>query len=248
MQARIQGYLRDRERLFLDISHGLKTPFMRLKLRAELLDDDALRDGLHEDLDDLDVMVKTALQSLKDTDIYENMTPVRLDCLLARLAKHPIVPGADIQLRCEPVSVQGKLLALECAFSNLIDNMVLYSERVEIDLRRQGGFAVVHIRDFGPGISVRDVGRVFNPHVRLDHGQIKNQGGSGLGIARNTIENLNGSLQLTNHAQGGLVVTIALDLYDENSKDGDEPVTTKQARRAWHRAARRLKPQGNARP
>jgi signal transduction histidine kinase len=234
MQARIQGYLRDRERLFLDISHGLKTPIMRLKLRAELLDDDALRDGLHEDLDDLDVMVKTALQSLKDTDIYENLTPVRLDLLLARLAKHPIVPGADIQLRCEPVSVRGKPLALERAFSNLMDNAVLYGERVEIDLRRQGGFAVVQIRDFGPGISVRDVGRVFNPHVRLEHGQIKNQGGSGLGlgIARNTIENLNGSLQLTNHAQGGLVVTIALDLYDENSKTAMS--LSQQNRRVGH--------------
>ena len=119
--------------------------------------------------------------------------------------------------------MRGKPLALERAFSNLIDNAVLYGERVEIDLHRQGGFALVQIRDFGPGISVRDVTRVFNPYVRLGHGQIKNQGGSGLGlgIARNTIENLKGTLQLANHVQGGLVVTIALALYDENSKARD---------------------------
>ncbi len=215
MQARIQGYLMDRERLFLDISHGLKTPIMRLKLRAELLDDENLREALNEDLDDLDVMVKTALKSLKDTDIYENLAPVRLDLLLARLVKNPIVPGAPIQLTAQPVSVWAKPLALERAFHNLIDNAVLYGERADISLRQQGPLAIVLIRDFGPGIALKDVERVFSPHTRLKHGQTKNRGGTGLGlgIARSTIQNSNGTLNLSNHAQGGLMVTITLDLY-----------------------------------
>ncbi len=216
MQTRIKGYLLDRERLFEDISHGLKTPIMRLKLRAELLEDEALRDALHEDLDDLDVMVKTALQSVKDTAIYENLAPVRLDLLLARLAKHPIVPKASIQLDCEPLSAWAKPLALERALSNLIDNAVLYGERVELSARIQGALAVVVIRDFGPGITQADVTKVFEPHVRLQHGQMKNGGGSGLGlgIARNTIQQFNGTLQLANHPQGGLVVTVTLKLQE----------------------------------
>ena len=216
MQTRIQGYLLDRERLFEDISHGLKTPIMRLKLRAELLEDEALRDALHEDLDELDVMVKTALQSVKDTAIYENLAPVRLDLLLARLAKHPIVPTASIQLHCAPISAWAKPLALERALSNLIDNAVLYGERVEIDTSTQGALAVVVIRDFGPGITQAEVTKVFEPHVRLEHAQIKNRGGSGLGLglARDTIHQFNGALQLANHPQGGLVVTITLHLQE----------------------------------
>ena len=74
---------------------------MRLKLRTELLDDDTLRAEFHEDLDDLDVMVKAALQSVKDTDIHENLTPVRLDTLLARLAQRPIHPDASIECTAE---------------------------------------------------------------------------------------------------------------------------------------------------
>lgn len=212
MQTRIQGYLLDRERLFEDISHGLKTPIMRLKLRAELLEDEALRDALHEDLDDLDVMVKTALQSVKDTAIYENLAPVRLDLLLARLTQHPIVPRSSIQLHCDPISVWAKPLALERALSNLIDNAVLYGERVEISTSTQGAMAVVVIRDFGPGIAPAEVAKVFEPHVRLQHGQMKNLGGSGLGLglARDTIHQFNGTLQLANHPEGGLVVTIML--------------------------------------
>jgi signal transduction histidine kinase len=56
--------------------------------------------------------------------------------------------------------------------------------------------------------------KVFDPHVRLEHAQIKNRGGSGLGLglARDAIHQFNGTLQLANHPQGGLVVTITLHL------------------------------------
>ncbi len=212
MQARIQGYLVDRERLFLGISHGLKTPIMRLKLRTELLDDDTLRAEFHEDLDDLDVMVKAALQSVKDTDIHENLTPVRLDTLLARLAQRPIHPDASIECTAEPVSVLGKPLALERALSNLLDNAVLYGERVQVRLSLQGSRALVEVRDFGPGIAQASMSAAFEPHVRLSHGQQQNRTGTGLGlgIARNIIQAHGGEIRLHNHAEGGLVVTVLL--------------------------------------
>lgn len=212
MQARIQRYLVDRERLFLGISHGLKTPIMRLKLRTELLDDEALRADFHEDLDDLDVMVKSALQSVKDTDIHENLTPVRLDALLARLAKRPIHPDATIEFVSEPVSVLGKPLALERALSNLLDNAVLYGERVQMRLSMLGTLAMVEVRDFGPGIALASMSMAFEPHVRLNHGRQHNRAGTGLGlgISRNIIQAHGGEIRLHNHAEGGLVVTVLL--------------------------------------
>ncbi len=212
MQARIQGYLVDRERLFTGISHGLKTPIMRLKLRTELLDDEALKLDFHEDLDDLDVMVKAALQSVRDTDIHENLTPVRLDTLLARLAKRPIHPDASIECSTEPISVQGKPLALERALSNLLDNAVLYGERVQVRLSRQGARALVEVRDFGPGMAQSSMTAAFEPHVRLSHGQQQNRMGTGLGlgIARSIIEAHGGEIRLHNHVEGGLVVTVLL--------------------------------------
>jgi len=212
MQTRIQGYLVDRERLFLGISHGLKTPIMRLKLRTELMDDDTLRAEFHEDLDDLDVMVKAALQSVKDTDIHENLIPVRLDTLLVRLAHRPIYPDAIIECSADVVSVLGKPLALERAFSNLLDNAVLYGERVQVRLSQQGDRAMVEVRDFGPGIAKDSMSSTFEPHVRLSHGQQKNRTGTGLGlgIARNIIQAHGGEIRLHNHAEGGLVVTVLL--------------------------------------
>lgn len=216
MQARIQGYLIDRERLFTGISHGLKTPIMRLKLRTELLDDEALRVDFHEDLDDLDVMVKAALQSVRDTDIHENRMPVRLDTLLARLAKRPIHPDAKIECNTQAISVLGKPLALERALSNLLDNAVLYGERVQLRLGHQGEWALVEMRDFGPGIAPASMSAAFEPHVRLRHGQHSNRMGSGLGlgIARSIVQAHGGEIRLHNHPEGGLVVTVLLPLLD----------------------------------
>ncbi len=219
MQARIQGYLVDRERLFLGISHGLKTPIMRLKLRTELLDDEALCAEFHEDLDDLDVMVKAALQSLKDTDIHENVIQVRLDNLLERLARRPIHPGAHIECAFVPIAVLGKPLALERALSNLLDNAVLYGARVQLRLRRLGAHALIEVRDFGPGIAQANMPIAFEPHVRLHHGQQQNRAGSGLGlgIARNIVQAHQGEIRLHNHSEGGLVVTVMLPAIDETN-------------------------------
>ena len=85
MRQRIQQYIEDRESLFIAISHDLRTPITRLKLRAELLDDAALRDEFEEDLDELDMMVKGALQRVKDSDIHEDAAEIKLDNLIQRL-------------------------------------------------------------------------------------------------------------------------------------------------------------------
>jgi len=221
MQRRIQGYLLDRERLFTGISHGLKTPIMRLKLRTELLDDEAMRAEFHEDLDDLDVMVKSALQSLRDTDIHENTVALQLDRLLDRLVRRPIYPDASIQYEAMPTRILGKPLALERAFGNLLDNGVLYGTRIVVRLYQQDGLAVVEIRDFGPGIPEASISSVFEPNVRLIHGQDTNRTGSGLGmgISRNIIAAHHGEIRLANHPNGGLMVSVFIPVSEDTQSD-----------------------------
>lgn len=218
MQARIQGYLLDRERLFIGISHSLKTPIMRLKLRTELLDDDTMRNEFHEDLDDLDVMVKSSLQSLRETDIHENLVVVRLDTVLERLVARPIHPNAAIAFFPQPISVHGKPLALQRALGNLLDNAVLYGDRVQVRMERVGETVLVEIRDFGPGLPEASILAAFEPHVRLGHGQARNRSGTGLGlgISRNIIQAHGGEIRLHNHVEGGLVVSILLPALPES--------------------------------
>ena len=208
----IQDRWKDRRRLFIDISHSLKTPITRLKLRTEMMQDSQVREAFHEDLDELDRMVKTALQSLRETDIHENPVSIRLHVMLERLTRRPIDPDVRIHFTGEPVAVCGKPLALERALSNLLDNAVLYGQQVEVQLRQRGSMAVVEIRDFGPGIPAAQLSAVFEPRVRLRHGTNRNRNGSGLGlgIAKGIVQAHHGEIHLHNHDERGLVITVLL--------------------------------------
>lgn len=212
MRERIQRYLEDRERLFVSISHDLRTPITRLKLRSELLEDDALRGEFEEDLDELDMMVKGALQCVKDSDIHENRVELRLDGLIDRMVRGARLGGRVVSYAESGLTVRAKPLALRRALGNLLDNALFYGERAEITARAEAGWVVIEVRDHGPGVPEEALGTLFEPRVRLGHGRERNEGGLGLGlgIARGIVQAHGGELSLHNHPDGGLVATIRL--------------------------------------
>jgi len=225
MQARIQRFVEDRERLFASISHDLKTPITRLKLRTELLDDDALRADFHEDLDELDVMVKGALQSVKDSAVHENVADVRIDRLVERLTAPAIAAGARVALDLPPLLVRGKPLALKRALGNLIDNGLRYGERIAIAARVDSGGLTLTVRDHGPGLPESSHEEIFEPYVRLAHGRDTHRDGSGLGlgIARGILREHGGDVRLGNHPDGGLVATVHLPVAMSPAAGRDLP-------------------------
>ncbi|MCV2367652.1 ATP-binding protein [Roseateles oligotrophus] len=236
MQERIRRYLSDRERLFASISHDLRTPITRLRLRSELLDDLAVQDEFHEDLDELDMMVKTALQIVKDTDIHENRVPVRIDLVLQKMVRDARMAGQQIDLVEQPLTVFGKPLALKRALGNLIDNAMFYGanadqHRAEL-LMSEGkigspeeGLVLLTVRDFGPGVPDSALAKLGQPYTRLAHGAKMREEGLGLGlsIVRDIVADHGGALRFSNHPQGGFEVRVALPRYPSQAAS---PLTT----------------------
>jgi signal transduction histidine kinase len=212
MRERIGRYIDDRERLFISISHDLRTPITRLKLRAELLDDEDLRDEFEQDLDELDMMVKGALQCVKDSDIHENPAEIRLDALLGRMVRSAQLAGHEVLYEPSGVSLRGKPLALKRALGNLLDNALFYGKRAEISVSTAPGSVTVSVRDHGPGVPEDALASLFDPYVRLEHGRDSNDGGMGLGlgIALRVVEAHGGKLELSNHPGGGLLAAVRL--------------------------------------
>nr|WP_316644090.1 ATP-binding protein [uncultured Roseateles sp.] len=223
MQERIRRYLSDRERLFASISHDLRTPITRLRLRSELLDDLQVQDEFHEDLDELDMMVKTALQIVKDTDIHENRVPLRIDLVLQKMVRDARMAGHHVELDGRPLTVLGKPLALKRALGNLLDNAMFYgagaelhSAELEMSEGQSGGpeegQVVLTVRDHGPGVPESALADLGQPYTRLDHGSKLREDGLGLGlsIVRDIVADHGGSLRFRNHPQGGFEVRLAL--------------------------------------
>ncbi|NHZ65989.1 ATP-binding protein [Massilia genomosp. 1] len=212
MRERIGRYIDDRERLFVSISHDLRTPIMRLKLRAELLDDDTLRAEFHEDIDELEMMVKGALQCVKDSDIHETPTEIRLDTFLARMVRGAQLAGHEVSFDPVGLSVTAKPLALKRAIGNLLENALHYGERAQIAVRAVGSSIRIAVRDHGPGVPEDALAQLFEPYVRLEHGRRQNSSGMGLGlgIARGIAQAHGGQLLLQNAEGGGFCATLVL--------------------------------------
>lgn len=208
MRERIGRYLNERSQLFSAISHDLRTPITRLRLRVELLDDEALQARFGRDLDELEMLVKGALQCVKDTDIHENIEPVDLDHLLHGVVE-PYLGNGRVTLAGRALApYPGKPLALKRCIGNLLDNALKYGERAHLLIEDDGQAFVLHVDDEGPGVPEQRLEQVFEPHFRLAGQQ---QGyGLGLGIARNIAHSHGGELSLRNLREGGLRVTLSL--------------------------------------
>ncbi|MFO1421225.1 MAG: ATP-binding protein [Candidatus Competibacteraceae bacterium] len=213
MQERLIRYIEDRNRILAALSHDLKTPITRLRLRTELLDDAPLREKFLTDLDEMQRMAQASLDFLRGGEDSEPIAPVDLDALLESLRDDAEETGHEVSitgaarqpLRCRP-------LALKRCLTNLVDNALKYGQRAEIAVTDTPARLTLTVRDRGPGIPAVELERVFEPFYRLENSRSRDTGGTGLGlsIARNIARAHGGELTLRNHPQGGLEAMLEL--------------------------------------
>ncbi|WP_235803682.1 ATP-binding protein [Halomonas sp. GFAJ-1] len=212
MQRRIREQIDERERLFSAISHDLKTPITRLRLRAEMLDDPVQRERFCASLDELSELVKGALASAKGLDLHEEPQPTDLNALVLEIAEALRLHGGEVSLCGNVLPLTVKPLALKRCLANLLENAVFYGQKATVTLEEQAGIVTLRIHDNGPGIPDAQLYRVFSPFVRLEVSRSRYTGGSGLGlgIARHIARAHGGDIVLSNHSEGGLVATLTL--------------------------------------
>lgn len=209
MMGRIQKFTGDRERLFASISHDLKTPLTRARLRAEMISDTDQKQALIGDLENLETMVKGSLQMMKDDAIHENTQRIDLSDLLIQLAKNSQIYGLPIEIDVSPnLFIDGRLMALQRLFSNLVDNALAYGKAVSIVAKADRHGTLISIMDPGPGLSDANKSRVFEPYYRINQKPSGDHVGLGLGIARSIANLHGGELELKDRRGGGLMVEV----------------------------------------
>ncbi|WP_065431433.1 ATP-binding protein [Vibrio scophthalmi] len=213
MNRRIDSHMKDREMLFGAISHDLKTPIACLKLRAEMLDDEIERERFSRIANDLDLMVKGALQCIKETDIHEDIEPIDLRQLVMHIAAIIDPNGERIFIHGGPVQAYaGKPLAIKRCMQNLIDNAVKYGHKAEITLAETADAITIMIEDHGTSLDCQyleanQLEKLFQPYFR---GHTDKEGnGLGLTISQSIAKAHGGHLSLSVTERGGLCATLA---------------------------------------
>ncbi|MEX5549340.1 ATP-binding protein [Pseudomonas pergaminensis] len=213
MQAQLRHFIQDRTQMLAAISHDLRAPLTRLRLRGEFIEDADQQQRLFRDVDEMQAMINTALEFFRDDARLEQATQLDLAELLQTLIDDYRDQSIDLTFRGPPRLVYfGRPLGLKRVMTNLMDNAIHYGVAPEVELQQRSGEVVIRVLDRGPGIAAEHREQVFLPFYRLEGSRNKSTGGVGLGLstARAIVLEHGGTLTLTERQGGGLEAVVVL--------------------------------------
>lgn len=212
MQRRIREQVSQRARMLGAVSHDLRTPLSRLKLRLEQIEDTRLQGQMRQDLNDMIGMLDATLSYLHEQRTSETRHWLDVQALVESMSENAQDQGCDVQFAgtCAPLQVQP--MALRSALNNLIDNALRYAGTARVALEDSREALLIRVIDHGPGIAANMREAVFEPFYRLEGSRNRNSGGVGLGmtISKEAVERLGGRLTLEETPGGGLTAVLWL--------------------------------------
>jgi len=214
MQQRITDLLRDRTLMIAAISHDLRTPITRLKLRADKIVNHEIQKKTLDDLNEMDTMIGEILSFAKNDYTEEEKVKLDLNSFVKSLCDEMADMGHPVyyhyHAESDHLPFKAKRLALKRALENLINNAIKYGEEATVHLKQTAKHILITIEDRGPGILENELDKVFNPFYRCDHSRSRKIAGTGLGltVAHSAIISHGGSIILRNKERGGLCATI----------------------------------------
>jgi signal transduction histidine kinase len=223
MQERLRRYVDDRTQMLAAISHDLRTPLTRLRLRAEFVEDPDQQRRMMADLDEMEAMIASTLAFARDDARREPRTRIDLAALLESMADDLADAGRQVGYEGPRQRiVSARPVALRRAVGNLLDNALKYAGAARLRLEEGQGKVVVSVEDRGPGIPEAEMEAVFAPFYRIERSRSRDTGGAGLGlsIARTVARAHGGDVVLENRAGGGLRASLVLPLEAEEARKG----------------------------
>jgi len=213
MQARLSKYLSDRTRILTAMSHDLKTPITRMRLRAELLEHEVTQAKFKQDLAELESMVSGTLDYMRGVQDGEPLRDIDINALLNGLQ-------ADCQELGQVVTIDGfaksdflgRAQSLKRCLANVIENGIKYGQTAHIRITDSAQVLQIVVEDEGVGVPATELPNLFEPFYRVEASRNRDTGGTGLGlsIARSIAVLHGGSLTAENTEHRGLRLTLSL--------------------------------------
>jgi signal transduction histidine kinase len=206
MTEKVSRTMESQRHLLSAVGHDLRTPITAMRINLEFVEEEELREGLQQNLDELQDLTEQVLAAARGAS-GESKRSVDLSALVESIC-------ADLDDLGEPVTWQSHAPApVSCrpneirrAVRNLVENAVAYGSKADVQIANNSDGYDIVIEDEGPGIPEDERIRVFEPFVRLESSRNAATGGTGLGLtlAKAIAEGHGGAIVLENRDQGGL--------------------------------------------
>lgn len=235
MVARLRERLDQRGLFLAAVSHDLRTPLTRVRLRLQrLAEADGGVDALSiarsvADLRDMDTLLDSVLDVLREERQPEPAVCLDAQAFVQSLVDDLVAQGAPVALSvtaggadapcaemegAPPSLVHAQPTALRRVIDNLLGNALRHGGRARVDVSEEADWVCIRIDDDGPGIPPDLLEAVFRPFYRVEPSRSRATAGTGLGlfIARDLAERQGGRLTLSNRPAGGLRAALLLPL------------------------------------
>lgn len=213
MQAQTQHYIAQRTHMLAAISHDLRAPLTRLRLRCEFIEDPDQQRKLISDVQEMQSMINGALAFFRDDFQREQSTAFDLSQLLQNIIDDYAEQDIVIDFTGpQQLVYDGRPLGIKRVIVNLLENAVKYGQHPHTTLSCDDHGVCIEVSDEGPGIPEAALQRVFDPFFRLESLHNRDTAGVGLGLsaARGIVCELGGNLVLHNRKGEGLVARVEL--------------------------------------
>ncbi|STX28553.1 sensor histidine kinase [Legionella beliardensis] len=214
LQKKLHKLLANRTRVVAAISHDLRTPLTRLKLRVENLEDEKSYQKMMHDIQDMEIMIRYTLDYFQDIHQAEQPQPFDLVAMLNSIKEDTLEAGGRVYFSADTDKLVyiGSVNLLKRALNNIITNAIYYGGLAKISLKHTKKKIEIWISDQGPGLPASKLEKIFLPFYRAEQSRSRSTGGTGLGltIAKEIIETHKGSISMENLKEGGLRAVICL--------------------------------------
>ncbi|MBR0936969.1 ATP-binding protein [Bradyrhizobium jicamae] len=223
MRERITALIDDRTKMLAAISHDLRTPITRMRLRAEFIEDETHRHRMLRDLDQMRSMLESVLSFLRNDRKLEEMTLVDIASTLHLVTDQFADMGHKVTYEGpQHAMATARPGDLHRSITNLVENAVRFGGQVAVRLAVTPDELTIDVEDDGPGISDAHKASVLEPFVRGDDARNMDEAegfGLGLSIANAIVLAHGGTLSLHDRQPHGLVVRIRLPARQQQPLD-----------------------------
>jgi len=221
MASRVRDMVQAREQLLLDVSHELRSPLTRMKVALALVPDDARKQDMAADINEMEIMVTELLELNRlaaGVDIQTeqlHLVPL-IHGVVERFEGRP--PGVVVNAATQQVILNAEPERLRTVLRNLIENAIKFSlpdsRAVEVNVTVADDHAVVCVVDDGVGVQSDDTDRLFEPFLRVDPSRSRKTGGFGLGlsICKRIIDAHDGTIAMERNEGRGVTLRLTWPL------------------------------------
>ena len=212
--------LEAKQRLNMGVSHELRSPLTRAKLQVEMLSDPIKRENLLDEIQAMESIISTLLESeainyghkkldMGIVDIHKTIEDLISTSQFLEGIKIRFDFGEEITIDADPILFQVML-------KNILENASRYTsdkkKQNDVETHQEDHFIEIIIRDYGPGLNMKDIEKVFEPFYRAEESRSRNSGGYGLGLylTKQIVDAHGGQISIRNHENNGAEVRVIL--------------------------------------